>query len=53
MLDSGKYQGAMPNFSGAGGPIGRRMNNDKTRAELGWQPKYESFRAFMAAGAPE
>lgn len=53
VLDSGMYQGAMPNFSGTGGPIGRRMNNDMTRKELGWSPKYESFRAFIAAGAPE
>jgi predicted NBD/HSP70 family sugar kinase len=38
-------------FTAADGALGRRMNNDATRQKLGWQPKYASWAAFMAAYA--
>ena len=45
--------GAMPRFTGpASAPAGRRMSCPATRKALGWAPRYASFEAFMAAGAP-
>lgn len=32
---------------------GKRVYNEKTRKMLGWQPKYESFCAFMKGGAKD
>ncbi|THU68648.1 hypothetical protein C4D60_Mb08t06080 [Musa balbisiana] len=29
------------------GPLGKRMNNSKTRAEIGWEPKFTSFPQFL------
>jgi nucleoside-diphosphate-sugar epimerase len=54
-LASGLFpEGAMPRFTGApGAPLGRRMDCPVTRKALGWAPRYASFQAFMAAGAPE
>jgi hypothetical protein len=34
-------------FTATDGALGRRMNNDVTRAALGWQPKYSSWADFM------
>ena len=42
-----------PHFSSSSGPLGRRMSNAATRSELLWAPRYDSFQAFFAAGAPE
>ena len=54
-LASGLFpDGAMPRFTGPPtAPKGRRMDCPATRAALGWAPRFASFAAFMAAGAPE
>lgn len=33
--------------AGTDGPLGKRMENSKTRAEIGWEPKYPSFTEFL------
>lgn len=33
--------------SGTKDPLGKKLNNSKTRAELGWEPKYPSFAHFL------
>ncbi|XP_051224504.1 uncharacterized protein [Lolium perenne] len=44
---SGKFDGKFEGFTGTDGPLGKRMDNSKTRAEIGWQPKYSSFTEFL------
>ncbi|KAJ3669553.1 hypothetical protein LUZ60_011503 [Juncus effusus] len=44
---SGKFNKKFEAFTGEDGPLGKRMNNSKTRAEIGWEPKYSSFPAFL------
>lgn len=45
-IESGRYKGECE-FLGEGPPQGKKLNNDKTRQELGWEPKHESFEAFV------
>ncbi|KAL6776570.1 CPLD52 [Auxenochlorella protothecoides x Auxenochlorella symbiontica] len=41
-------------FVGApGSSVGKRMTNPATRRALGWEPRFKSFRAFMAGGAED
>uniref|UniRef100_A0A0E0C1Z2 NAD-dependent epimerase/dehydratase domain-containing protein n=2 Tax=Oryza meridionalis TaxID=40149 RepID=A0A0E0C1Z2_9ORYZ len=44
---SGKFDTKFQGFTGTDGPLGKRMDNSKTRAEIGWQPKYPSFTEFL------
>ncbi|CAL4963672.1 unnamed protein product [Urochloa decumbens] len=44
---SGKFDTEFQGFTGTDGPLGKRMENSKTRAEIGWQPKYPSFTEFL------
>uniref|UniRef100_A0A0E0JIV4 NAD-dependent epimerase/dehydratase domain-containing protein n=1 Tax=Oryza punctata TaxID=4537 RepID=A0A0E0JIV4_ORYPU len=44
---SGKFDTKFQGFTGTDGPLGKRMENSKTRAEIGWQPKYASFTEFL------
>ncbi|KAK4433946.1 hypothetical protein Salat_0557300 [Sesamum alatum] len=44
---SGKYNQKFDGFTGTTGPLGKKLNNSKTRAELGWEPKYPSFAQFL------
>ncbi|CAN6469375.1 unnamed protein product [Victoria cruziana] len=44
---SKKFNKTFEGFTGTGGPLGKRLNNSKTRAELGWEPKYQSFESFL------
>lgn len=46
---SGKFPGASNvQFTGQpGGAKGKLANNDRTRADLGWQPVYPSYEQFM------
>ncbi|CAD6238461.1 unnamed protein product [Miscanthus lutarioriparius] len=44
---SGKFDTQFQGFTGTDGPLGKRMENSKTQAELGWQPKYPSFTEFL------
>ncbi|XP_037421516.1 uncharacterized protein LOC119286243 isoform X2 [Triticum dicoccoides] len=42
---SEKFDGKFEGFTD--GPLGKRMDNSKTRAEIGWEPKYPSFTEFL------
>lgn len=44
---SGKFENTFKGFTGTTGPLGKRMNNNKTREELQWEPKYKSFADFF------
>ncbi|KAL6615315.1 hypothetical protein ACP70R_037585 [Stipagrostis hirtigluma subsp. patula] len=44
---SGKFDKKFQGFIGTDGPLGKRMENSKTRAEIGWEPKYPSFTEFL------
>ncbi|KAL1543134.1 hypothetical protein AAHA92_20146 [Salvia divinorum] len=44
---SGKYSKKFDAFTGTSDPLGKKLNNSKTRAELGWEPKYPSFTQFL------
>ncbi|KMZ68373.1 hypothetical protein ZOSMA_23G00250 [Zostera marina] len=44
---SGKFSMKFQSFTGTSGPLGKRLNNSKTRAEIGWEPKYPSFPQFL------
>ncbi|GAB4843556.1 hypothetical protein Ancab_013519 [Ancistrocladus abbreviatus] len=44
---SGKFSKKFLGFTGTSGPLGKRLNNSKTRAEIGWEPKYPSFARFL------
>ncbi|ONM32095.1 NAD(P)-binding Rossmann-fold superfamily protein [Zea mays] len=45
--NSGKFDTKFGGFTGTDGPLGKRMENSKTRAEIGWEPKYPSFTEFL------
>lgn len=42
-----RYNSHLFLLSGTGGPLGKKLNNSKTRVELGWEPKYPSFAQFL------
>ncbi|KAL8047735.1 hypothetical protein ABFX02_07G019800 [Erythranthe guttata] len=44
---SGKYSKKFEAFTGTSDPLGKKLNNSKSRAELGWEPKYPSFAQFL------
>ncbi|KAL5983900.1 hypothetical protein ACLOJK_017998 [Asimina triloba] len=44
---SGRFRKKFSAFTGTAGPLGKKMNNSKTRAEVGWEPKYPSFAQFL------
>ncbi|KAL2922750.1 Protein YeeZ [Bienertia sinuspersici] len=44
---SGIFHKKFDGFTGSKESLGKRMNNSKTRAEVGWQPKYPSFSEFL------
>lgn len=52
-LECDAYEGNMPEFTEEDGPLGKSMNNPKTREKLGWAPVHESFAEFVAAGAKD
>ncbi|XP_020113814.1 uncharacterized protein LOC109727979 isoform X2 [Ananas comosus] len=45
--NSGKFSKKFEGFTGTNDPLGKRINNSKTRAEIGWEPKYPSFPEFL------
>ncbi|CAE6038167.1 unnamed protein product [Arabidopsis arenosa] len=47
MDQSGKYDKKFEGFTSTSGPLGKKLNNSKTRAEIGWEPKYPSFAQFL------
>uniref|UniRef100_A0A3B6D591 NAD-dependent epimerase/dehydratase domain-containing protein n=3 Tax=Triticinae TaxID=1648030 RepID=A0A3B6D591_WHEAT len=44
---SGKFDTEFQGFTGTDGPLGKRMENSKTRADIGWEPQYPSFTEFL------
>ncbi|XP_027932313.1 uncharacterized protein LOC114188028 [Vigna unguiculata] len=44
---SGKFSKKFEKFTGTDDPLGKRLNNSKTRQEVGWEPKYSSFAHFL------
>ncbi|XP_073225650.1 uncharacterized protein [Cicer arietinum] len=44
---SGKFDKKFDKFTGTDDPLGKRLNNSKTRQEIGWEPKYSSFAHFI------
>ncbi|KAA8548517.1 hypothetical protein F0562_000216 [Nyssa sinensis] len=46
---SGKFSKKFEGFTGTADPLGKKLNNSKTREELGWEPKYPSFSQFLDA----
>ncbi|KAL4291157.1 hypothetical protein GQ457_14G014180 [Hibiscus cannabinus] len=44
---SGKFDKKFEGFTGTSDPLGKKLNNSKTRKELGWEPKYPSFAHFL------
>lgn len=34
-------------LAGTSDPLGKKLNNVKTREEIGWEPKYPSFANFL------
>ncbi|KAF5203690.1 NAD(P)-binding Rossmann-fold superfamily protein [Thalictrum thalictroides] len=47
---SGKFNKKFQSFTGTNDPLGKKLNNSKTRAEIGWEPKYPSFAQFLGVG---
>ncbi|KAJ6769496.1 putative proteinD(P)-BINDING ROSSMANN-FOLD SUPERFAMILY PROTEIN [Salix koriyanagi] len=45
---SGKFSKKFVAFTGTSDPLGKRLNNSKTREEIGWEPKYLSFALFFS-----
>lgn len=45
--ESGKFKDKFEAFTGVDGPLGKKMNCDKTRSKTGWQPKFTSFTEFL------
>ncbi|KAJ4722247.1 NAD(P)-binding Rossmann-fold superfamily protein [Melia azedarach] len=44
---SGKFSKKFNGFTGTSDPLGKKLNNSKTREEIGWEPKYRSFAHFL------
>ncbi|QCD83780.1 hypothetical protein DEO72_LG2g4127 [Vigna unguiculata] len=44
---SGKFNKKFDKFTGTDDPLGKRLNNTKTRQVVGWKPKYPSFAGFL------
>ncbi|PNX96836.1 putative NAD(P)-binding rossmann-fold protein, partial [Trifolium pratense] len=44
---SGKFSKKFEKFTGTNDPLGKRLNNSRTREEVGWEPKYTSFAHFL------
>ncbi|KAF1876405.1 hypothetical protein Lal_00029753 [Lupinus albus] len=44
---SGKFSKKFDRFTGTNDHLGKRLNNTRTRGEVGWEPKYPSFAHFL------
>ena len=40
-----------PEFAATTGPLGKRLNCDASRRDLGWEPQFPSFTTFLSAQA--
>ncbi|CAN8287213.1 unnamed protein product [Cochlearia groenlandica] len=47
MAQSGKFDNKFKGFTSTSGPLGKKLNNARTRSEIGWEPKYPSFAQFF------
>lgn len=48
---SGKFDKKFKAFTGTNDPLGKKLNNSKTRQELGWEPKHPSFAHFLGVSS--
>ncbi|KAJ1430497.1 hypothetical protein SESBI_07635 [Sesbania bispinosa] len=46
---SGKFSKKFDKFTATDGPLGKRLNNTRTRQEVGWEPKYPSFAHLLSS----
>ncbi|CAI8617719.1 unnamed protein product [Vicia faba] len=46
---SSKFSKKFDKFSVTDGPLGKKLNNTRTRQEVGWEPKYPSFADFLSS----
>ncbi|XP_063939274.1 uncharacterized protein LOC108200058 [Daucus carota subsp. sativus] len=44
---SGKFSKKFGGFTGTNDPLGKKLDNSKTRKEIGWEPKYQSYAHFL------
>ncbi|XP_074339623.1 uncharacterized protein LOC141677541 [Apium graveolens] len=44
---SGKFSKKFEGFTGKNDPLGKKLDNSKTRKEIGWEPKYQSYAQFL------
>ena len=52
-LASGAYSGAADFTGKEDAKKGKVLNSTTTQEALNWQPKYKSYKDFMAAGAKD
>ena len=45
-----KFSGDVKFTGSAGSSQGKRLDNQATRQAVAWQPKFQSFKQFMADG---
>ncbi|KAI3692387.1 hypothetical protein L6452_32201 [Arctium lappa] len=51
---SGKFDQTFVGFTvtaGTDGLLGKKLNNSRTREEIGWEPKYTSFAHFLGVAS--
>ncbi|KAI3690399.1 hypothetical protein L2E82_48423 [Cichorium intybus] len=48
---SGKFEPTFVGFTGTDGILGKKLDNSKTREEIGWEPKYKSFAHFLGVAS--
>ncbi|CAN1238847.1 hypothetical protein LINGRAPRIM_LOCUS2198 [Linum grandiflorum] len=44
---SGKFSKKFEGFTGSSDPLGKKLNNSRTRKVLSWEPNYPSFAHFL------
>ncbi|KAH7432472.1 hypothetical protein KP509_07G024100 [Ceratopteris richardii] len=47
ITESGKFGDKFQGFTGTDGPLGKKMNCNRTREMTGWQPRHASFAEFV------
>ncbi|CAL1397117.1 unnamed protein product [Linum trigynum] len=50
---SGKFSKKFEGFTGTSDPLGKKLNNSKTRQALSWEPKYPSLAHFLGVASSE
>ncbi|CAL1413320.1 unnamed protein product [Linum trigynum] len=50
---SGKFSKKFEGFTGTSDPLGKKLNNSRTRQVLSWEPKYPSLAHFLGVASSE